>query len=56
MMFVLQVFSLDKRASFGSFYDPNRARDRSFDMERMAEQLATLCSTLGEYPSIRYRA
>merc|ERR1719322_79021 len=51
-----QVFSLDKRASFGSFYDPNRARDRSFDMERMAEQLATLCSTLGEYPSIRYRA
>jgi len=51
-----QVFSLDKRASFGSFYDPNRASDRSFDMERMAEQLATLCSTLGEYPSIRYRA
>jgi len=51
-----QVFSLDKRACFGSFYDPNRARDRSFDMERMAEQLATLCSTLGEYPSIRYRA
>merc|ERR1711936_214970 len=40
----------------GMYYDPNKASSRSFEMERMAEQLATLCSTLGEYPSIRYRA
>jgi len=51
-----QVFSLDKLTAFQMYYDPNRAASRSFDMERMAEQLATLCSTLGEYPSIRYRA
>jgi len=38
------------------YYDPSKASTRSFEMERMAEQLATLCSTLGEYPSIRYRA
>jgi len=38
------------------YYDPSKASQRSYEMERMAEQLATLCSTLGEYPSIRYRA
>ena len=33
-----------------------RASERNGGMEKMAEQIATLCSTLGEYPSIRYRA
>merc|ERR1712088_779672 len=51
-----QVYSLDKDLAFSMYYDPNRASQRSYEMERMAEQLATLCSTLGEYPSIRYRA
>jgi len=51
-----QVYSLDKLTAFQMYYDPNRASMRSYEMERMAEQLATLCSTLGEYPSIRYRA
>merc|ERR1719232_442176 len=51
-----QVYSLDKELAFSMYYDPSKASTRSFEMERMAEQLATLCSTLGEYPSIRYRA
>lgn len=51
-----QVFSLDKLSAFSVYYDPSQAMKRSYEMERMAEQLATLCSTLGEYPSIRYRA
>merc|ERR1712106_60655 len=51
-----QIFSLDTPDAFQFYYNPTRASDRSSGMEKMAEQLATLCSTLGEYPSIRYRA
>ena len=51
-----QIYSLDKPCALSIYYDPAKASERSYEMERMAEQLATLCSTLGEYPSIRYRA
>ena len=47
-----RVFSLDHPEAFQMHFNPKV----SDEMESMAEQLATLCYTLGEYPSIRYRA
>lgn len=51
-----QVFSLDSVHTFQCYYNPNRISDRPANLERIAEQVATLCAALGEYPSIRYRA
>jgi len=47
-----KVYTLDIEPSVSMVYSD----ERSGLLERMAEQLATLCSTLGEFPSIRYRA
>ncbi|XP_053707237.1 syntaxin-binding protein 2 [Synchiropus splendidus] len=50
-----QVFSLDDPTSMHSFYATKPTIDRDKMMENLAEQIATLCDTLKEYPAIRYR-
>ncbi len=51
-----QVFSLDAAHAFREFFSPEvLEEDRVKMAEVIAEQLATVCATLGEHPSIRYR-
>nr|CAB3266680.1 syntaxin-binding protein 1-like [Phallusia mammillata] len=50
-----QVFTLDCPDSFEHIYSPNHSTKHDKTLERVAEQLSTLCAVLGEYPSIRYR-
>ncbi|XP_074061200.1 syntaxin-binding protein 2 [Macrotis lagotis] len=50
-----QVFSLDAAHSTYNLYCPFRASSRVRQMEILAQQIATLCATLHEYPAIRYR-
>uniref|UniRef100_M4AGD6 Syntaxin binding protein 2 n=1 Tax=Xiphophorus maculatus TaxID=8083 RepID=M4AGD6_XIPMA len=50
-----QVFSLDDPTSLSLFYSKEKSNDRNTMMENVAEQIATLCDTLNEYPAIRYR-
>lgn len=48
-----KVFTLDCPEMFQYYFTPGHSKVDDY-MERCAEQLATVCSTLGELPKIRY--
>ncbi|XP_072531376.1 syntaxin-binding protein 2 isoform X1 [Salminus brasiliensis] len=52
-----QVYSLDDPSLLHVFYSSSETNqaERTKKMEAVAEQIATLCDTLKEYPAIRYR-
>ncbi len=49
------VFTLDYPSAFGDFYSPGSSASKKEMAERIADQVATVCAMLGEYPIVRYR-
>eukprot|EP00128_Syssomonas_multiformis_P012628 Colp12_sorted_trinity150504_noHs@1022 len=48
-----QVFTLDSPMMFYDIYSPNSKQVNEF-LSHIANQVATVCTTLGEYPVVRY--
>ncbi|XP_065191970.1 syntaxin-binding protein 1-like [Sycon ciliatum] len=51
-----RVFSLDAPDAFQHFFSPSSSRARSVSLDRLAEQISTVCFTLNEFPAVRYRS
>ncbi|RXM28344.1 Syntaxin-binding protein 3 [Acipenser ruthenus] len=49
-----QVFTLDNPDAFHSIYSTHRT-DKDTTLQKMAEQIVTLCATLDENPGVRYK-
>ncbi|CAF3083983.1 unnamed protein product [Rotaria socialis] len=49
------AFTLDSPDTFYITYNSTPVPQRAAHLDVIAEQIATLCATLGEYPTIRYR-
>ncbi|CAL8101463.1 unnamed protein product [Orchesella dallaii] len=52
------VYLLDSESSMKLYYNPQQNDEGNMlvELQKLAERLATVCATLGEFPSIRYRA
>lgn len=54
MFNIFQVFTCDNPGAFRSIYSPN-SQDKKKTLEKLADQLVSLCATLDEYPGVRYK-
>lgn len=52
--FYFQVYTLDSPDTYFLYYNAQKQGGLTSNLERIAEQLATVCATLGEYPSLRW--
>ncbi len=56
-LFKTQVFLVDAESTMKLYYNPSpKDEDNTLvELQKVAERIATLCASLGEFPSIRYK-
>ena len=53
--FESQVYSFERTSSFYHFYSPN-SKEFLLEIDFIANKIASVCATLGEYPIVRFAA